>query len=332
MNSLLVDQFKALAQYYQDEMDNDPSKTNYRFKVSTFRRVAKTIQKYPSPINSADDLKGLSGIGKGSLERIHEIITTGGLRELDNKNNVTKANSIASLEKIVGIGSKKAKDYYMMGIESPEQLYKEFQENNITLTHAIQMGLKYELGNVRLEVGIPRKEMNIIRDKLLTYMEEFDSDLDMVLCGSYRRGATQSNDIDVLIFHPKVTTKRQLKKSPILGEFCEYLREKRFLVDDLTPNYDKLEVEYMGFCKSMKRNVVRRIDIIMVPMESRHAATLYFTGSYAHNIKMRKQAKNLNLKLNRYGVFQGKTMLEADSEQDIFNYLEMPYLSPEART
>ena len=66
-------------------------------------------------------------------------------------------------------------------------------------------------------------------------------------------------------------------------------------------------------------------------MESRSAATLYFTGNHTHNIKMRKLAKSLGMKLNRYGLFKDNKMLDFDSEKDIFDHLNMEYVIPSKR-
>ena len=46
----------------------------------------------------------------------------------------------------------------------------------------------------------------------------------------------------------------------------------------------------MGFCK-YKNNLIRRIDIRLIPFESIYAAILYFTGSYELNKIMRINAK-----------------------------------------
>eukprot|EP00658_Telonema_sp_P-2_P058551 TRINITY_DN47050_c0_g1_i1.p1 TRINITY_DN47050_c0_g1~~TRINITY_DN47050_c0_g1_i1.p1 ORF type:complete len:113 (+),score=35.79 TRINITY_DN47050_c0_g1_i1:152-490(+) len=76
------------------------------------------------------------------------------------------------------------------------------------------------------------------------------------------------------------------------------------------------------------------------------SAMLYFTGSDAHNIKMRQQAINMGLILCEYGLFKAVgasgdslqkmgagavkgEMIPTFSEEEIFQVLKMPYLKPE---
>src|SRR5262249_58656459 len=48
-----------------------------------------------------------------------------------------------------------------------------------------------------------------------------------------------------------------------------------------------------------------QVDVRIVPRVSFGAALLYFTGSKAHNVKLRQLALGRRLKLNEYGVFRG---------------------------
>jgi len=90
----------------------------------------------------------------------------------------------------------------------------------------------------------------------------------------------------------------------------------------------------MGFCK-YKNSSVRRIDIRFVPYNSIHTAMLYFTGPMELNTRMRNNAKKRNMILNEYGLFKetpdGKKQVKINSENDVFKYLGMKYLTPTER-
>ena len=87
----------------------------------------------------------------------------------------------------------------------------------------------------------------------------------------------------------------------------------------------------MGFIKYKDKNN-RRIDIRFIPFESYYSALVYFTGSMELNRKMRSIAKKKNLKLSEYGLFKKNgDKIEINSEEDIFDALDMPFLEPNER-
>src|SRR5262249_41955995 len=58
----------------------------------------------------------------------------------------------------------------------------------------------------------------------------------------------------------------------------------------------------------------------------------YFTGSKAHNIRMRERAIKQGLKLNEYGLFDADDVFVAGTEEeDIFRKLGLPYIHPVLR-
>ena len=58
---------------------------------------------------------------------------------------------------------------------------------------------------------------------------------------------------------------------------------------------------------------------------------LYFTGSKAHNIVIRKLAKQKDWKVNEYGLFSNDDFLAGETEKGIYNKLGLPYIEPELR-
>ena len=81
---------------------------------------------------------------------------------------------------------------------------------------------------------------------------------------------------------------------------------------------------------------IRRVDIRLMPMESFVAAVVYFTGSYALNITMRKLANKQGYVLNEYGLYKkgeaGVEAVDLESEEHLFELLGMPYLHPTERS
>jgi len=74
-----------------------------------------------------------------------------------------------------------------------------------------------------------------------------------------------------------------------------------------------------------------QVDLRVVPRESFGAALLYFTGSKAHNIRLRTLAVERGLKLNEYGLFAGRRTVAAATEQEVYKALGLPWIAPELR-
>src|SRR5262249_49906895 len=75
-----------------------------------------------------------------------------------------------------------------------------------------------------------------------------------------------------------------------------------------------------------------QVDLRVVEPKSWGAAMHYFTGSKAHNIRMRERALKLGLKLNEYGLFdENDSCLAGVTEQEIFEKLGLPYIPPVLR-
>ena len=74
-----------------------------------------------------------------------------------------------------------------------------------------------------------------------------------------------------------------------------------------------------------------QVDLRVVPEASFGAALQYFTGSKAHNIRLRTLAIERGLKLNEYGLFRGRTPVAAGSEGEVYRALGLPWIAPELR-
>jgi len=72
-------------------------------------------------------------------------------------------------------------------------------------------------------------------------------------------------------------------------------------------------------------------DLRIVKPDEFGAAQHYFTGSKAHNIRIRSLGLQKKLKVNEYGVFKGKKRIAGKNEQEVFKSVGLPYIAPELR-
>ena len=105
MNAVIISELNKLISTLLYEK---PS--NFSFKVNTFKKTINIIKELEFEIKDAQQLKSIKGIGKGTMDRIQEILNTGNLKE--NKTVSKKQNNIDDFNKlqtITGIGPAKAK-------------------------------------------------------------------------------------------------------------------------------------------------------------------------------------------------------------------------------
>lgn len=338
-NDKIIKELYKLVEQIKYNIDNTMDKKDkiaHTYRLRQIQNLISIIKNYPQEIKQGSDLKDIKGVGKGSISRINEILKTGRLSEIKvgavEKKHV---KAVDELQEIIGIGPKKAYELVTKyNIKSIKDLKKAYNNDEIELSHEILMGLKY---HNKYKQNIPRAEIDKVNKFIGEVVNIVDKDLKYIISGSYRRKKPISNDIDILITHPKVKTKLQLmQKTNYLSKLVNALKKADFLIDDLT---DKdFEVKYMGFgqyYEGKKKFPIRRVDIRYVPYNSYYPALLYFTGSGPFNEKMRGLAKALGYRLNEYGLYKiidGKLKkIKVTSEKDIFDKLGMDYVPPEER-
>ena len=345
-NEKLANEFSLLVKQIQYDLNNNniekKDKTKYQFKLRHFKNALRIIKQFPDEIQSGSDLKDISGIGKGTMERIDEFLTSNKISEID-KTKIKQVQKdmgiLEDLSKVINIGPKIAKqliDRY--DIKSVKELKDRIKKGEIEVNDKIQMGLKY-YGVIK--ENIPRTEVDQYYDVFKSEIKKLDGynslGIILTIAGSYRRQKETSNDIDILISAEKIVTKKDYEKLDrnLLTEFLEQLKKMKVLVDNLT-DFDN-KTKYMGFSK-LSRKPVRRVDVRFVPYESYYYALLYFTGSYQLNTQMRIISKQKGYKLNEYGLFKIKEdgtvsnrKIKVKSEKDIFKKLGMDYLEPNQR-
>ncbi|XP_052770834.1 DNA polymerase beta-like [Mya arenaria] len=298
-------------------------------KYNVYRKAAGVLAKHPTKIKSGTEAKALDGIGLQIGKKIDEFIQTGQLQKLEKIRASDTNVAINELVKVTGIGPAAAQKFVQDGICTIEELRKHTDR----LNHHQQIGLKHFDD---FEKRIPREEMLGLQEIAYNGIAEVDKEYTAQVCGSFRRGAKTSGDIDILLTHPTFTSTS--KKNPdILKRVVTKLEEISFVTDRLSLGDSK----FMGVCKLEDTDTVkhdyRRIDIRLIPKDQYYCALLYFTGSDIFNKDMRGQALDKGFTLNEYSIRPvGSTgvpgePLPVTCEEDIFDYLDMPFKKPSER-
>jgi len=301
-------------------MKNKHTRDGDRFRGIAYSKAINAIRGVDKPITCGQDLKGVKNIGNSIIEKIDIILNEGGLQIVESEND--KLFEVFS--SITGIGSVRAKSLIEKdGVKSLDELKKRKKE---LLNDKQLLGLKYHSSEKK---RIPREEIGKFNDKFKECISKID-DLDYMIVGSYRRGQSDSGDIDILLRSSKSKPKQ-------LTQFIELLREEGVIIDEPLAHGAQ---KFMGY--GVIDKVPRRIDILYCKPEEYPFAVLYFTGSAKYNVEMRAYCLTKNLTLNDHGLYQmvdkngkkvkGEKVDHTFSvEKDITDYLSVPYLEPKDR-
>ena len=289
------------------------------FRAKAYQKAQETIMSYPTDIFSPEQLKGLPGIGPVIMEKLNEYVRTGTLQLLEREKN----NPVNILGDIYGIGPKKAKELVENGITSVEQLRTRADE---VLNETQKIGLKYYEDILQ---RIPRSEIDeyntIFKKNFHNGYNNSNGDSIFEIVGSYRRGALNSGDIDVIITS---------KSDSVFKDFIDNLIKKGIILEVLSRGTSKCLV----IAKIPTSSFARRVDFLYTSPEEYPFSVLYFTGSKVFNTVMRHQALTMDLTMNEHGLYSivGKKKGEKvahsfKDERDIFNYLNLVYKAPTER-
>jgi len=259
-------------------------------------------------------LKEIPGIGEDLARKIAEYVETGQMKFFEDL-KLEVPEGLSRLVSIPGIGPKTAKAIYD---RFPVQSIDELDE----LCRAGKMvgvpGMKQKtVDNIvrGIEIYKRRKGSYLlgktkpIADQICKYLEGFADRVSFA--GSLRRMKEVVHDVDILAASTNMEhTMSAFLKLPIIKEV----------------------LAQGGTKSSVRVDDDLQVDLRVVDPKSWGAAMHYFTGSKAHNIRMRERAIKMGLKLNEYGLFDADDKSVAGvTETEIFEKLGLPYIPPVLR-
>jgi DNA polymerase (family 10) len=277
--------------------------------LSELGRSVKTL------VDQGEDLDKLPGIGPDLAGKIREVVATGTCAQLERLRKELPP-AITELLRIPGLGPKRVRALHQeLGIQTMEQLHHAAVQGQVRAVHGF--GPKTEQSILqataaRLQEGRRFKLAMAaqVAQALLAELAAVPGVQQAVAAGSLRRQRDTVGDLDLL-----VTARRG---SPVMERF--------------TTSPDVGQVLSRGVTRAsvvLKNGL--QVDLRAVAPASFGSAWLYFTGSKAHNIALRKLAQDAGLKLNEYGVYRGDARIAGDTEASVYQALGLAYIAPELR-
>lgn len=289
------------------------------FRIRAYRNAARTVSELGTELEcmleQGQDLTELPGIGEDLSARIIEIVSTGRCQLLERLHREVPV-AVSDLLHLPGLGPRRVKRLWQeLDVHSVEQLLRAGQDGRIRALPGF--GAKTEqkiLTAAAAYLGTPRRWKLGIAAR---YGEAFCAALrklpgvgQVALAGSLRRMRDTVGDLDVLVC--------AANGAGLLANCRDYPGVREVLSSGTTR-------------ASLRLDSGMQVDIRVVAPDSYGAALQYFTGSKAHNIALRRLARERGLKVNEYGVFRGRQRIAGESEESVYAAVDLPWIPPELR-
>ncbi len=310
---------QEVSRIFNDIADLLEIKGENPFRIRAYRRAAMNIEGLSREVaeTSKDELMKIPGIGKDLAGKVEEYVKTGRLQFYEDlKKEVPE--SLSMLLSVPGLGPKTAKllfdELKVIDIDTLEQLAREHKLSGLPgiKTKTEENILK---GIEMVKRGMERKPLGKvlpIANDIFKHLESTAPVKKLSIAGSIRRYKDTIKDIDIL------ATSKDPKA--VMNVFVHMPQVKDVIMQGPTKS-------------SVLIHEGIQVDLRVVEEESFGAALAYFTGSKAHNIRLREMAVKKGLKINEYGIFREKDdkRVGGEKEEDIYKILGLPYIPPELR-
>jgi len=312
---------KELALLFSRIADALEIKGEVGFKIIAYRKAARILEDLTEDIMTVANEKRLQeipGIGSGIAQKIEEYLKTGQMKKYKEALSGIPESLLALLE-IQNLGAKTIKlAYEELGVKTLEDLKKVINDGSLARLYGlgekkvenIKKGIEnYERAQERISIY----EAMTIAEEVIAYLKNSALVRRLSPAGSLRRMKETIGDIDILASGKN--------GAEIIRYFTKFPGTSRILSAGETKGSIMISTE----------KGERQVDLRIVDESEYGAALQYFTGSKAHNIKLRSMAKDKGLKISEYGVFKGNKKIAGQDEEEVYKILGLPWVPPELR-
>ena len=290
-----------------------------RFKPRAYEKAARAVGGFHADVSGLD-LKAvleIPSVGKSIGEKVLEILETGTFADLEEL-RAQIPSGVRELMSIPGLGPKKALVLHReLGVDSVDGLTQAIDDDRVAglkgfgkrtqdnILSGLQQ-LSASGGRVLVSVAIG------VAEAMLAELTAIKQVRRAATAGSLRRMRETIGDVDLLV--------ASTDPVPIMEAFVVLPSVTRVLAQGDTKS-------------SIVTDRGLQVDLRVVAPEVWGAAMIYFTGSKAHNVRIREMAVRAGLKLNEYGLFDAKSgeLLAAETEEQVYGRLGLPYIEPTLR-
>jgi DNA polymerase (family 10) len=290
-----------------------------QFKVRAYEKAARSVAGFPTEITDLDEkgLDAIPSVGEHLARKIVEFLRTGSVEELEELRARIPAG-LRSLLDVPGLGPKRAHQLYdELGITSVDELLDALHEHRLQHLHGwgerseenlAQAVHDARAGGARIQLAVALG----LAEEILASLSALPQVRKAAYAGSLRRMCATVGDIDLLVASEEA--------EPVMEAFCAMALVSRVLARGDTKS-------------SMLTTKGVQVDLRVIEPSAWGSALLYFTGSKAHNIRLRAMAVRAGQKLSEYGLFVADTgrLIVAQTEEEVYAQLGLSWIPPTIR-
>jgi len=288
-------------------------------RILAYRRAAETVASLGRPIAEvwrAGELEDLPGIGKTLAAKIDELMRTGELAAYQKLQAEVPAGVVDML-RISGVGPKRAALFWReLGLTSVEELENAARAGRLQALPGL--GAKTEARLLASIAALHRQSQRTLlgtagplAQEMLGELEQAPGVTQSAVAGSLRRMRETVGDVDLLV--------AAAEAEPVMAAF----RGLNHVAEVLLGGETKTSVRtHQGF----------QVDLRVLDASRWGTALQYFTGSQAHNVRLRELALSRGLSLSEYALKrEGSGEILCATEDEVYAALGLPWIPPELR-
>ena len=308
------------------------------FKTIAYHRAADAIAKAPFDVASAyaaGDRRPIAGVGQAIGDKIVEMATTGHIA-LHDRLRAEVPPGVVDLLRIRGVGPKTVRLVWEdLGIDSMEDLRRAAEAGHLRGLRGISAGTEQRiLEGIALLASRPQRMLldraQAISDALVAQLADTPGVTRIVQAGSLRRRRETVGDLDLLVETDAPET--------VIDRFVHLPGVEGIIGAGKV----KAAVRLAGG---------PQVDLMVMPPGEAGTYLVHFTGSAAHNVRLRGIARDRGWSLSEKGFLRldaggepatgepatgdataaAAELLTFEDEAGAYGFLGLPFIEPELR-
>lgn len=314
------------------------------YKYHAYRKASQSLATMDRRVKSGDEAKKLPGIGPKIALKIDEFLNGNGdvtLPSTSQSSDNSKTNGKVSV-------SSDTNEWRIM--DNYEKLYMDrLDAMRMQINQASTIGELNDKIDLLTEPQkiclrhfpdlckkISRNEIETFAKYIKKVVSKINEHIQLTICGSYRRGANESECVEILMVHSKWKSSKSNISSLLadcLLQVVEALQKEGIVKERLSVQ----DHSFVGLAQ-VKTSPYRLIALHLAPKDNFVCQLFYLTGSRAFFDQIAQHALCKGFVLDKNSLRKiGHTCVVGQSiplksEEELFEYIDYSFVKPEERT